>query len=45
MCYIHSGGDIRAYQGKGVISRLFEYMVNCIEKEKSIVIKKGKKHF
>ena len=33
MCYVHSVGVLAEYQGKGVGSKLFEYMVNCLEKE------------
>ena len=33
MCYVHSVGVLPEYQGKGIGSKLFEYMVNCLEKE------------
>lgn len=33
MCYVHSVGVLPSYQGKGIGSKLFEYMVNYLEKE------------
>lgn len=33
MCYLHSVGVLPSYQGKGIGSKLFEYMVNYLEKE------------
>ena len=33
MCYVHSVGVLSSYQGKGIGSKLFEYMVNYLEKE------------
>lgn len=33
MCYVHSVGVLPSYQGKGIGSKLFEYMINYLEKE------------
>lgn len=33
MCYVHSVGVLPSYQGKCIGSKLFEYMVNYLEKE------------
>ena len=33
MCYVHSVGVLPSHQGKGIGSKLFEYMVNYLEKE------------
>ena len=33
MCYVHSVGVLSSYQGKRIGSKLFEYMVNYLEKE------------